>query len=201
MSRIVISSRSRRPAITSSSSTRIRGSSPTVGSSRKSTRGSRRARVRSRAAGARRRCSVPTGRSISSVRRSASARSTMRSAASRRVGRPTGLRASRGSAVRSVRGRRPPPGRRRSERARARAARVRRRSRASAARPPVGTIVVVSMPTVVDLPAPFGPSSPNTSPGATSKVDCRAPPRRRRRTSSSGTVLRSRGSSWIRSLR
>ena len=35
--------------------------------------------------------------------------------------------------------------------------------------PPVGAIVVVSMPTVVDLPAPLGPSSPNTSPGATSK--------------------------------
>ena len=29
--------------------------------------------------------------------------------------------------------------------------------------------VVVSMPTTVDFPAPFGPSSPNTSPGATSK--------------------------------
>ena len=30
-------------------------------------------------------------------------------------------------------------------------------------------MVVVSIPMVVDLPAPFGPSSPNTSPGATSK--------------------------------
>jgi hypothetical protein len=41
---------------------------------------------------------------------------------------------------------------------------------ASRARPAVGAMVVVSMPTVVDLPAPFGPSSPNTSPWATSKV-------------------------------
>ena len=30
-------------------------------------------------------------------------------------------------------------------------------------------MVVVSMPTVVDLPAPLGPSSPNTSPGGTAK--------------------------------
>jgi hypothetical protein len=30
-------------------------------------------------------------------------------------------------------------------------------------------MVVVSMPTVVDLPAPLGPSRPKTSPGATSK--------------------------------
>ena len=37
------------------------------------------------------------------------------------------------------------------------------------ARPDVGAMVVVSMPTVVDLPAPFGPSRPNTSPAATSK--------------------------------
>ena len=33
--------------------------------------------------------------------------------------------------------------------------------------PPVGATVVVSMPTVVDLPAPFGPSRPKTSPGST----------------------------------
>src|SRR4051812_30628297 len=37
------------------------------------------------------------------------------------------------------------------------------------ARPEVGAMVVVSMPTVVDLPAPLGPSRPKTSPGATSK--------------------------------
>ena len=37
------------------------------------------------------------------------------------------------------------------------------------AEPDVGPTVVVSMPTVVDLPAPFGPSSPKTSPVATSK--------------------------------
>jgi hypothetical protein len=36
--------------------------------------------------------------------------------------------------------------------------------------PPVGATVVVSIPTVVDLPAPFGPSKPNTSPGTTSKL-------------------------------
>ena len=33
--------------------------------------------------------------------------------------------------------------------------------------PRVGAIVVVSIPIVVDLPAPFGPSRPNTSPFAT----------------------------------
>src|SRR5438132_3297552 len=36
--------------------------------------------------------------------------------------------------------------------------------------PLVGATVVVRMPIVVDLPAPLGPSKPNTSPGATSKV-------------------------------
>jgi hypothetical protein len=30
-------------------------------------------------------------------------------------------------------------------------------------------MVVVSMPTVVDLPAPLGPNRPNTSPGGTAK--------------------------------
>ena len=40
---------------------------------------------------------------------------------------------------------------------------------ASLAVPLVGEIVVVSIPIVVDLPAPFGPSRPNTSPEATSK--------------------------------
>ena len=40
---------------------------------------------------------------------------------------------------------------------------------ASRALPEVGSIVVVSIPTVVDLPAPFGPSRPKTSPAATSK--------------------------------
>ena len=39
----------------------------------------------------------------------------------------------------------------------------------SAAAPLVGAIVVVSIPIVVDLPAPLGPSRPNTSRGATSK--------------------------------
>ncbi len=32
------------------------------------------------------------------------------------------------------------------------------------ARPPVGTTIVVSIPTVVVLPAPLGPSSPKISP-------------------------------------
>src|SRR5690242_8665996 len=40
---------------------------------------------------------------------------------------------------------------------------------ASRADPPVGLMVVVSIPMVVDFPAPFGPSSPNTSPGSTWK--------------------------------
>ena len=35
--------------------------------------------------------------------------------------------------------------------------------------PRVGLTVVVSIPIVVDLPAPLGPSSPNTSPGSTRK--------------------------------
>src|SRR3954452_2154272 len=40
---------------------------------------------------------------------------------------------------------------------------------ASRALPPVGLTVLVSMPITVDLPAPLGPSRPNTSPAATSK--------------------------------
>ena len=42
---------------------------------------------------------------------------------------------------------------------------------ATRAVPPVGAMVVVSMPMVVDLPAPFGPSRPNTSPAATLEGD------------------------------
>ena len=41
---------------------------------------------------------------------------------------------------------------------------------ASRAAPELGATVVVSMPTVVDFPAPFGPSRPNTSPRWTSKL-------------------------------
>ena len=41
---------------------------------------------------------------------------------------------------------------------------------ATDAEPPVGRTRVVSTPIVVVFPAPFGPSSPNTSPGATSKL-------------------------------
>ena len=37
------------------------------------------------------------------------------------------------------------------------------------ARPPVGRISVVSMPMVVDLPAPFGPSSPKNWPELTDR--------------------------------
>ena len=60
---------------------------------------------------------------------------------------------------------------------------------ASLAVPLVGAIVVVSIPIVVDLPAPFGPSSPNTSPDLTSKsmsFTASTPP---------GYVLRSRETS------
>jgi hypothetical protein len=39
----------------------------------------------------------------------------------------------------------------------------------SRADPPDGFTIVVSIPIVVDLPAPFGPSRPKTSPCATSK--------------------------------
>ena len=42
---------------------------------------------------------------------------------------------------------------------------------ASAAVPLVGAIVVVSIPIVVDLPAPLGPSRPNTSPARDLEVD------------------------------
>ena len=44
-----------------------------------------------------------------------------------------------------------------------------RRARRRARGPPVGTTVVVSIPIVVDLPAPFGPSSPKNSPRRTSR--------------------------------
>ena len=40
----------------------------------------------------------------------------------------------------------------------------------TSARPPVGLTRVVSIPTVVVLPAPLGPSNPNTSPGSTANV-------------------------------
>src|SRR5208283_6024628 len=42
-------------------------------------------------------------------------------------------------------------------------------SPATQARPPVGRTKVVSMPMVVDLPAPFGPSSPKNWPDPTDK--------------------------------
>ncbi len=41
---------------------------------------------------------------------------------------------------------------------------------ATDAEPEVGRTRVVSTPIVVVFPAPFGPSSPKTSPGATSKL-------------------------------
>ena len=41
---------------------------------------------------------------------------------------------------------------------------------ASRARPDVGTTRVVSMPAVVVLPAPFGPSRPKISPACTSRL-------------------------------
>ena len=40
---------------------------------------------------------------------------------------------------------------------------------ATQARPPVGSTRVVSMPMVVDLPAPFGPSSPKNWPEPTDR--------------------------------
>ena len=125
-------------------------------------------RARSPGAGARRRCSRPrAGRSGQSARGPGPAR---RSGAWRVAAvRPTAGRAARGSRVRSGRGRRPPPGRRRSRRFWPAAANGPRRDRPAGRVPAVGAIVVVSIPTVVDLPAPFGPSSPNTSPSATSK--------------------------------
>ena len=87
-----------------------------------------------------------------------------------RAGRPTGARAARGSRRPGERhDRRPPPGRRRCSRARAASAWRATSKPARRAVPAVGATVVVSIPTVVDLPAPLGPSRPNTSPGATSK--------------------------------
>ena len=64
----------------------------------------------------------------------------------------------------------------------------------SAAVPLVGAIVVVSIPMVVDLPAPLGPSRPNTSPAATWKsipFTASTPPRKvflSRRTSTAGAA-------------
>jgi hypothetical protein len=41
--------------------------------------------------------------------------------------------------------------------------------------PPEGSSKPVSMPTVVDLPDPFGPSSPSTVPRGTRKLTSRTP--------------------------
>ena len=87
--------------------------------------------------------------------------------------RPTAGRAAPGAGGRSGRGRPPRPGTRRCSRGGLRAARGPRREPATRALPAVGRMVVVSMPMVVDLPAPFGPSRPNASPGST----CRSMPR------------------------
>ena len=84
---------------------------------------------------------------------------------------------------------------------------------ASSAVPLVGTIVVVSIPIVVDLPAPLGPSRPNTSPAATSKsipLTASTPPgkvfvRLRTWTAAAARPLvvrchASRSSSWLHAL-
>ena len=131
----------------------------------------RRARGRSRAGAAGRRCSVPTGRSSSSARPSASASSAIRASALAPGRRPT---AGRGCS-RLRRPRERPVDDRLLEHDAADAARAasgsRRDVEAARAAPcrRSGAIVVVSMPIVVDLPAPFGPSRPNTSPRPTSK--------------------------------
>ena len=41
--------------------------------------------------------------------------------------------------------------------------------------PPEGSSSPVSMPTVVDLPEPFGPSSPRTDPRSMRKLTSRTP--------------------------
>src|SRR5918994_4266322 len=59
---------------------------------------------------------------------------------------------------------------------------------ATHARPEVGGRSVVSMWTVVDFPAPFGPRNPYTSPGST---------RRSMRSTARGPFLKSRTSCWV----
>src|SRR3954466_13228892 len=146
----------------------MRGSSPTVGSSRNRTRGSE---TSARAISSRRRwppLRLPTGRSSSSASPSDRATDLIRFAAC--AGATPHRRACR-SRWRCPLSNRSTTGSWNTTLLRRRAARGSRATStpATLARPAVGAIVVVSMPTVVDFPAPFGPSSPNTSPGRTSK--------------------------------
>src|SRR5204862_523046 len=160
--------RRRRPASTSRKPARVGGSRPTVGSARKSTRG---CDTSARAISSRRRWPplyVSAGRSIRSASRNVPASSSILAAASRgstpqsrawisRFGRPVSERSTTGSWKTTLLTRRAASGSSATSKP------------ASRALPEVGSIVVVSIPTVVDLPAPFGPSRPNTSPAATSK--------------------------------
>ena len=145
------------------------GSNPTVGSSRNSTRGSVEQRggdLQPPQHAARERARQPVEHRLELHRldRRGDAR-----ARSRRGHAGDAARRSRGSRARSAR-RRPtaPAGRSRSRAHRQRLARA-RRSRRRRARPSVGGSSVVSTRSVVVLPAPLGPSRPNTSPGATAK--------------------------------
>ena len=163
-----MSLRSRSRTITSSNSSRIRGSSPTVGSSRKRTVGSE---TSARAISSRRRSPplyVPTGRSTSSASAKASTIASSRPSISRpgtphrrawisRFRRPVRGRSTTGSWNRTLLMRRAASGS------------VATSKPASRALPPVGATVPVSMPIVVDFPAPLGPRRLNTSPGRTSK--------------------------------
>src|SRR5437016_7994535 len=185
--------RARKPAMWSRSSKRMRGSSPTVGSSRNRTAGRE---ISARAISRRRRwppLKVPTGRSRRPARPNRSPTSELRAravAASRPKRRPWISRLRRPVSARST------TGSWKTTALRRRAARgwVARSKPPRRAVPAVGTTVVVSIPIVVDLPAPLGPRSPNTSPGATAKSMSRTastPPGyvlRNRRTSTAGAA-------------
>src|SRR5215831_6271985 len=146
--------------------TRVCGSRPAVGSSRKSTSGRC---TRARAISSRLAC--PPDRSVAiALRRSPSPNASMSCAARRpasRGPRPKNrLRNSRFSATVSCMSRVlfwvTTPIRRFTATGSATTS-----IPATRARPPVGRTSVVSMPMVVDLPAPFGPSRPNSTPAGT----------------------------------
>ena len=156
----------RRPASssTSQSSMRARGSRPVVGSSRNSTSGpgdERRRQVEAAAHAARVRLRQPVGRR----RRARTARAARRRGRARRCARGgAARRSSRGSRGRSAA--RPPSRPARRGRARARTSRgvAGTSSRPRSPGPRRGRRGVVRMRTAVVLPAPFGPSRPQTVP-------------------------------------
>src|SRR5581483_1482180 len=141
-------------------------------------------------------CPRPSAPASSSIEAAPAARSTpQRRACSSRFRRPLSPRSTAGSWNTTLLARR--------------AATASRATSKPARRafPRVGAIVVVSIPTVVDLPAPFGPRRPNTSPAATSKSSsftASTPPAYvfvSRRTSIAGTSSRVIPSPFVAGLR